>query len=388
MSEATTQKSEDDYALKSTGSQSQLEAPSLPYQPRQPTSYQPNIGLIGCGGITQAHLGAYREAGYNVVALCDLVRANAERRRDEFYPRADVYTDAAQVLERSDIEVVDIATHPLDRVHLIRQALQSGKHVLSQKPFVLDLDTGDELADLADLQGLKLAVNQNGRWAPHFSYLREAVRAGLVGELMSLHARVHWDHTWIQGTPFERIRDVVLYDFAIHWFDFASTILSAAGVEATRIYATRSRASGQSIEPPMLAQVAFEFRGGQGSMAFDAALPFGSRDETLIGGTRGTLYSTGPDLGKQSVSLTTEAGVAQPSLQSKWFNDGFRGTMSELLCAIEEKREPLNSARNNLKSLALCFAAIASASQGQPKVPGQVRSLPAGSAPGVAHNSG
>ena len=42
-------------------------------------------------------------------------------------------------------------------------ALEAGKHVLSQKPFVLDLDDGQELVDLADRNGLKLAVNQNGR---------------------------------------------------------------------------------------------------------------------------------------------------------------------------------------------------------------------------------
>jgi predicted dehydrogenase len=381
------EKTQDDYALKGKGAKDHIAAPVLPYQPRDPKSYQPNIGLIGCGGITQAHLGAYREAGYNVVALCDLTLANAEKRRDEFFPNAEVYTDSEQVLARDDIQVVDIATHPPERVPLIRRALESKKHVLSQKPFVLDLDTGVELAGLADAQGVRLAVNQNGRWSPHFSYIREATRAGHIGDLMSLHARVHWDHTWIAGTPFERIRDVVLYDFAIHWFDFAATILSASDARATKIYASRSRAAGQSIEPPMLAQVVFEFEGvngashGQASLVFDAALPFGSRDETLIGGTRGTLYSTGPDLGDQTVTLTTEAGVASPTLEGKWFNGGFHGTMGELLCAIEENREPQNSARNNLNSLALCFAAIASASDGEPKTSGQVRALPPGSAP-------
>jgi predicted dehydrogenase len=44
--------------------------------------------------------------------------------------------------------------------------LRAKKHVLSQKPFVLDLDTGARLADLADEMGVKFAVNQNGRWAP------------------------------------------------------------------------------------------------------------------------------------------------------------------------------------------------------------------------------
>ena len=43
---------------------------------------------------------------------------------------------------RDDIEVVDITTHPPDRPALIADAIEAGKHVLSQKPFVLDLDEG------------------------------------------------------------------------------------------------------------------------------------------------------------------------------------------------------------------------------------------------------
>jgi len=60
--------------------------------------------------------------------------------------------------------------------------------------------------------------------------------------------------------------------------------------------------------------------------------------------------------------------------------DGFRGTMGELLCAIEEDREPRNSARNNLQSLALCFAALASADSGEPVSPWEARKVagPAG----------
>ena len=50
--------------------------------------------------------------------------------------------------------------------------------------------------------------------------------------------------------------------------------------------------------------------------------------------------------------------------------------MGELLCAIEEDREPNNSARSNLKSLELCFAALKSADSGQPVDVGSVRAVP------------
>ena len=50
--------------------------------------------------------------------------------------------------------------------------------------------------------------------------------------------------------------------------------------------------------------------------------------------------------------------------------------MGELLCAIEDDREPSNSARSNLKSLALCYAAVASAECHEPIVPGSIRAMP------------
>ncbi len=370
---------EDDYSLSKKSSDREFAAPALPYLPRDPKAYRPKIGLIACGGITQTHLKAYKKAGYNVVALCDLVEERARKRQQEFYPDADVYTDYRDVLARQDIEVVDIATHPPERVVLIEDALKARKHVLSQKPFVLDLDIGERLVALAGQQGVKLAVNQNGRWAPHFSYIREAVRSGLVGDVLGAHLGVHWDHTWIVNTPFNEIHDVILYDFAIHWFDFVNSILPDR--KMTRVYASKTRAAGQAAKPPMLAQALIEMEGGQASLVFDAHIRTGALDHTYVGGTAGTITSTGPGLSKQTVTLYTEQGHASPRLEGSWFPNGFHGTMGELLSAIEEDREPSNNARQNLRGLELCFAAIASATEGAPRVPGEVRQLPAGAAP-------
>ena len=113
--------------------------------------------------------------------MCDIAIDRARERRDEFYPDAVATDNIDDVLSRDDIEVVDITTHPPERPPIVEAALRARKHVLSQKPFVLDLDVGQRLVDLADEMGVKLAVNQNARWAPHFSYIREAVRAGLLG---------------------------------------------------------------------------------------------------------------------------------------------------------------------------------------------------------------
>ena len=365
--------SEDAYALR-TQAAPERPAPALAYQPPKPRTYRPRIALLGAGGISQSHLDAYRQDGLDVRVICNRTLERAIARRDEFFPGAEATSDIDATLTRRDIDVVDITTHPAERAGLIERALVAGKHVLSQKPFVLDLSIGERLADLADRNGVRLAVNQNGRWAPHFSYMREAVCTGLLGDVISCHTGVHWNHGWIKGTPFEQVDELVLYDFAIHWFDFLTSII---GAQARSVFATSTRAAGQDVKPPLLSQALVAFDSGQASLVFDAAARFGPLDHTYIAGTLGSIASTGPNLGEQVVTLHTEAGVARPALHGAWFNDGFRGAMGELICAVEDDREPLNGARGNLASLALCFAAIASAHRGAPVAPGSVRSLAA-----------
>jgi predicted dehydrogenase len=358
----------DDYALASAGA-AEVPAPDLDYRPPRPTRRHP-IALVGAGGISFAHLDAYRTHGFHVAAILSRDAGKARARRDEFFPEAEVMTDYAALLLRPDIAVVDLTPHPDERVPLIEQALRAGKHVLSQKPFVNDLDTGERLCALADVHGVQLAVNQNGRWSPHMAWMRAAVRAGLVGEVLGVHCAVHWDHRWIRGTPFEAMEDVILFDFGVHWFDFVTSITRRM---ADRVQAQAIRAPVTGIARPMMASALLDFGTAQGTLIFDAATPFGPQDTTYVAGSAGSLVSTGPDLGNQSVALYTGAGVARPKLEGKWFNDGFAGAMGALLVAVEQGTEPENSARGNLVSLANTFAALASVRHGGAVVPGTAR---------------
>ena len=268
-----------------------IAVPDLPWRPPMPRGGRHRIALIGAGGIAAAHLAAYRDAGWDVAAICGRTLPRARERAAAFFPGARVTDDLGSVLADPAIDVLDVTPHPADRVPIVETALAAGKHVLSQKPFVLDLDTGARLVALARGRGVKLAVNQNGRWAPHMAFMREAVRAGLIGDVIGLHASVHWDHGWIAGTPFEAVEDLILLDFGIHWFDF---VMSVAGPRVRAVTATAAFARGQAAKVPLLAQAIVRLDGGQASLVFDGAVPAGSRDTTFIAGTRGSLQSDGP----------------------------------------------------------------------------------------------
>jgi len=343
------------------GNPKRIAPPELDYRPPMPRAFQPQIGLIACGGITQHHLKAYRNAGWDVVALYDVAKEKAQKRRDEFYPTAKVCVSVDELLAVPGLNVVDIATHPAVRGPLIERALLAGKHVLSQKPFVLDLQEGQRLVELARRCNRKLAVNQNGRWAPYFAWMRQAVKAGCLGEISTVNMALNWDHSWTAGTDFEKMHHLLLCDFAIHWFDAAYSLLGAA--KAQSVFASLVSAPGQPIKPPLVASSVVRFERGLATLSFNGYSLHAPRESVTVVGSKGTVHASGAICAAHQLELATAEGVASLALDGSWFPDGFQGTMGELLCAIESERDPQNSAADNLKSLAICLGAMRSADE-------------------------
>jgi len=360
------------YGIAEVPDQASGQIPDLPYRP-SPPKWKPKIALVGAGGIAHHHLDAYRTHDLEVVVIADLNLDAARHRRDEYFPDAHITTDASEVFRRDDVEIVDLATHPGPRVALMEQALEARKHVLSQKPFVSDLDVGERLCDLADAKGVQLAVNQNGRWAPGYRYLAEVIRAGLLGDVSSIDFVQQWDHGWTAGGPFDEIHHLLLYDFGIHWFDFAN--MYTGSQQAEKIYASVRHTSYQKGKPPYLATVVIDFQTIQVRIALNASVRYGQEDRVIISGEHGTARSVGEGYNVQNVFLETETVSGSPKLQGTWFKEGFEGTMMELINAIAEERVSEVNARNNLHSLAMCYAALKSADTGEPQVPGQVRRM-------------
>lgn len=364
---------QESYGLSREKSTREMEAPGLDYRPPRPARPHP-IGLIGCGSVTEFHLAAYRRAGFRVVALCDCVEERAAERQRQYFPKARFYSDFRDLLKHPDIEVVDVATHPEVRISIVEAALEAGKHVLSQKPFALDLDVAERLVELAGRKGCRLAVNQNGRWAPYFSYMRHALHSDHIGSLHTADFFMHFDHNWTAGTAFDQIHHLLLYDFAVHFFDAVCAFFEPRQPDG--VLSKLRRSESQKSIPPLLATSVVSFPDGMATLVFGGDTRFGQQDETVLVGSRGTLRSVGPGLNRKDVTLYTDTGHSSPQLEGTWFEQGFEGTMAELLCAVEENREPEHSARKNLTTLALTFAAVASADEGREIVPGHVRRLP------------
>ena len=347
----------------------------IAYKPIDPTSSR-RIGLIGCGWISEVHLEAYRKAGYDVAALCDRNPDKARARKEQFFPDATTYSDHADLIARDDIDVVDIVTHVDYRPDLVEETLRAGKHVLSQKPLVEDLDEGERLCDLADELRLVLAVNHNGRWAPHFAYLLSAAREGLLGTVSAADFAAYWPHDAIvKDMKFATMEDLILYDFGIHWFDLLATLFAEQGRAPVNVFAGVGSQPHQLISVPTQAQAVVDFDDAQASILFRGSSPIAELGSYRVTGSHAVLTHAGGYLGGDEVTVTTTDESQTVSLVGSWFPDGMHGAMSEVLCALDTDRPPRNSARSALAGLALCFAAIESTRIGTPVRPGTVRRL-------------
>jgi predicted dehydrogenase len=333
------------------------------------------IGVLGCGQIAAQHLDAYRSGGLPVVALCDPNEEAVTSKGREYFPKAATYVDVEEFLKHPDMAVVDIATHVDVRPDLVEKVLRSGRHVLSQKPFVESLARGRELCSLARKLGLRLAVNQNARFAPHFHLARGLVKQGVLGTVQLVEMSVHWDHSWVRGKLFEAMPHLVLFDFGIHWFDMARCLFGPS--PATNVTAWARSLSGQPIAPPMLAHAVIEFSGGLASLGFHAWTRHGPQDRTTIIGDRATLVLEGVDYQSQRATLFGEHGEMPIAVTGRWFPDAFLACMCHFLDAIDSGAASDLEAEENLDSLQLCFAAVASSLRGTAVQPQAIDGLPA-----------
>src|SRR4051812_27653854 len=139
----------------------------LDYLPRMPQNKSMTIGCIGSGFImADCHLVAYRNAGFNPVAIASRNRKNgeavAERHKIE-----KVYDSYHELLNDASINIIDIAVPPQTELEVIREAVKHADHIkgiLAQKPLGISYAQAKEIVTLCEDAGIVLAVNQNMRY--------------------------------------------------------------------------------------------------------------------------------------------------------------------------------------------------------------------------------
>lgn len=154
------------------------------------------VGIIGCGNISSAYLRVSPLfAAIEVRAVADMDLNVAKARAAEFGVRAETVTD---LLSADDIDVVVNLTNPAAHFDVSAAILTAGKHVYSEKPFVLSVSEGRELAALAEPRGLRVGSAPDTFLGGAHQLARQVIDSGQIGRVVSgtafvmSHGMEHW----------------------------------------------------------------------------------------------------------------------------------------------------------------------------------------------------
>jgi len=316
------------------------------------------IGLIGAGFIVkECHIPAYRKAGYPIAGIASRNGESAVSVAEQLQlPRA--YASLDEMLADPEVEVVDIAVPPHEQPAVIRKAAKAGKHILAQKPLAANLSEAYQIVQLCKEAGVKIAVNQNGRYDPAIQAAKSLLERGYVGKpvlaTIELRFQPHWQ-------PYQLDYERLMFLFmSIHHLDQFRFLFGMP----ERLYASSVPHPQGKFKGEYLASYILNYADGLMATAWDDGFtwePAGFGVFYKIEGTEGVVKMNigWPSGGPSTLSFySKKAGNAwcTPELPGSWFPDAFYHTMGELFRMVETGEDSPLSGENNLETMALVEA--------------------------------
>lgn len=307
---------------------------------------QIGIGAIGCGGIANAHLPAYRDVDtLRTVAVCDIDEDAARERAEEFDVPA-VYTNWRELLEDEQVDAVSVLLpHHLHRDVAVAAA-EAGRHVLCEKPMATSLEETDEMIAAAEEAGVVLMVGQILRFRAANIRAREHIRNGTIGEVRNVLRRrlsrsEGFRSEWARKP--DEAGGWVLYGFGAHEVDM---ILWLNDGEAGDVYA-QARVNNEYWNDidELTVQISL-IDGPMATYQHSLNTPFGAW-ECMVIGTEDAMM-----IGSQQIKLGDEVIEAPLDSPASW-----RAQVGEFARAVLEGDEPEASGRNVRRTMAALEAA-------------------------------
>ena len=149
-----------------------------------------NIGIIGAGRSGwELHAGPLQSIdGYRVTAICDSAPARLALVARAF--QVKTYAEPASLINDPDVQVVVVAVPNHQHAVYTIAALEAGKHVICEKPMATTLAEADAMLAAAGRCGRLLLVFHNRHWDSDYQMVKQTVRQGLLGELMTVESRI------------------------------------------------------------------------------------------------------------------------------------------------------------------------------------------------------
>jgi len=342
---------------------------------RSPEEDSRNIIIVGAGGIVRdAHLPAYRKAGFRVAGIYDIDQPKAATLAAE-YGIPVVYNSMSELKGASKNAVFDLATPPDAFTQLI-SCFAEGAAVLLQKPMGRTLAEARAILMACRAKKLTAAVNFQLRFAPAIVRARQIIEQGEIGELHDMEVRVTAYTPWHLWTFLESAPRLEILYHSIHYVDLIRSFLG----NPTRVYARTVKHPAASNLAPTRTNIIMDYGDlVRANITTNHGHAYGQKhQESYVKweGTRGAIkvglgvlldYPKGrPDTFEFAILDTgKEPEWKAEIVAGNWFPDAFIGSMTSLLDFVARKTATLPTAVDDaLETMAVVESAYESSDRG------------------------
>lgn len=323
---------------------------------------------IGCGAISSAWLTSLvQRDDVEICGLVDINRESALKKAVDFNICSPVFTDVNEAIEvtKPDIAVDNII--PSRRLWLARLCLSSGLHVFSEKPLADDIGNAKQIISLSDKYKREFFVMQNRRFNTGMFSYKNALQSGVIGDIGYLGAEFFHDPHF--GGFRDEMDSPLLLDMAIHTFDQARFLL---GKDPVSVFCKEYNPGWSWYKGNAAAVCVFAFEDGTVFNYTGSWCAPGLKTSWDSGwrasGSKGTSQWNGTDFPTAEVSEQSD-NVKHPcdkpiELEKvECIQSGHSGCIDDMIKSIKFGRRAITDCRDNIKSLAMVFAAIMSSAQ-------------------------
>ncbi|MBU1358916.1 MAG: Gfo/Idh/MocA family oxidoreductase [Gammaproteobacteria bacterium] len=208
------------------------------------------IAMVGAGYFAQFQIGGWRDAGFPVIALCDLDMARAS----ELAQRMDVgaaYDNAEAMFDAVKPTLVDVVLPSAAQAPVVRAALARRIPVICQKPFGNDWIQAVALTEFAEEQQTALVVHENFRFAPWFRECRRLIDADALGRMHGIAFRLRpgdgqGSQAYLDRQPyFQQMPQFLVRETAVHFIDTFRFLLGEVQAVTARLRRLNPHIAGE-----------------------------------------------------------------------------------------------------------------------------------------------
>jgi predicted dehydrogenase len=304
------------------------------------------IGIIGSGIMGDLYARIYSAHPLSlVVAAC----SRNQSRVDEFARKhqiAGAYTNYCEMLERTDLDAVVVATPDPQHFEPAKAVLESGRHAFVEKPFTTSVAEADELIRIADKAKKKIQVAFNHRWLSPYHQAKTSIASGEIGTPLAGYARkndtiyVATEYiTWAaETTP--------AWFLSSHDIDLMRWFLASEPV-AARAWGRKEVLHARGIDTYDVIQAQVRFASGA-FVTFESAWVYPNTFPSIVDSFMEVIGSSGHvhlDRKCESLELSTQTKFSYPKgfLNSEIFGrmrGAFPSCLEDFLYAILDDTEP------------------------------------------------